>query len=93
MSAARAAAAWLLLAVNLFAFALMGIDKRRAVRRAFRIRERTLLAAAFLGGALGVYAGMLFFRHKTRHGAFAAGVLLMLAGQAAFAAYLLWRLL
>ena len=37
-------------AVNLVAFALMGIDKQRAKKHLWRIPERTLFAAALVGG-------------------------------------------
>ena len=37
-----------LLAVNLWAFALMGIDKRRAKKDLWRIRERTLFLPVLL---------------------------------------------
>ena len=46
---------------------LMGIDKGRARRKAWRIPERTLFLIAFLGGGLGALLGMYIFRHKTRH--------------------------
>ena len=40
-----------LLAVNLWAFALMGIDKRRAKKDLWRVRERTLFLPVLLGAA------------------------------------------
>ena len=54
-------------AVNLTAFALYGMDKRRAIRGAWRIPERTLIAIALLLGGVGALAGMQVFRHKTKH--------------------------
>ena len=48
-------------------FVLMGIDKGKARRNAWRIPERTLLAAALLGGGIGCLLGMYTFRHKTKH--------------------------
>ena len=53
--------------MSVAAFALYGVDKARSKRRAWRIRERTLLLFAFLGGAPGAFLGMLAFRHKTQH--------------------------
>ena len=46
-----------LIAVNVLAFVLMGIDKRRAKQNAWRIPEKTLFLPAILGGALGGVAG------------------------------------
>lgn len=57
--------AWLL--VNLMAFALYGLDKRRAKRNAWRIPEKTLLTATWLFGGVGACLGMRVFRHKTKH--------------------------
>ena len=60
--------------INLLAFALMGIDKRRAVRHAWRIPEKTLFLSALLGGSVGAIAGMHLFRHKTKHWYFRYGM-------------------
>ena len=60
--------------VNLFGFGMMGIDKRRAIRRAWRISEASLFMAALLGGALGCTLGMHFFHHKTKHWYFRFGM-------------------
>ena len=56
-----------LIAASLLGFALMGVDKQRAKNHAWRISERTLLLIAFIGGGVGSLAGMLLFRHKTKH--------------------------
>ena len=61
-------------AVNTVGFAMMGIDKKRAIRGAWRISEASLFTAALLGGALGCTLGMHFFRHKTRHWYFKYGM-------------------
>lgn len=63
-----------LIIINLAAFALMGIDKRRAVRHVWRIPEKTLFLSALLGGSIGAVAGMRFFHHKTRHWYFRYGM-------------------
>lgn len=67
-----------LAAVNLLAFCMYGLDKRKAQKDRWRIPERTLLGVAALGGALGAFAGMRIFRHKTRKPAFRFGVPLLL---------------
>ena len=72
-----------LLVVNLAAFALMGADKSRARRGAWRVPERTLFLPALLGGALGGTLGMRVFHHKTRHWYFRWGFPLLLALQLA----------
>ena len=58
---------------NLLAFALMGLDKRRARRGCWRISEKALFFFPVLGGSLGGMLGMYFFHHKTRHWYFRAG--------------------
>jgi len=70
-----------LIALNLWTFVLMGVDKYRAIRGKWRIPERVLLGACALFGALGGYMGMQLFRHKTRHKKFTIGVPMLLAAQ------------
>lgn len=67
--------------MNILGFALMGIDKSRARRKAWRISEKTLFLCSLLGGSIGSWAGMYAFRHKTRHWYFVAGMPLILAVQ------------
>lgn len=84
---------WVLAAVNVCALAAMGIDKGLARAGAWRIRERTLFLWAIFGGGVGACAGMLLFRHKTRHPAFRFWfpvlAVVQLAG-AAFCVYKSW---
>ena len=63
-----------LVIMNLIGFAVMGIDKRRAVKRLWRIPESTLFIVALIGGSLGSIIGMYFFHHKTRHWYFVYGM-------------------
>ena len=63
-----------LIATNLIGFALMGIDKYKAKKRAFRIPEATLFIVAIIGGSIGSIIGMYDFRHKTRHWYFVYGM-------------------
>ncbi len=60
--------------VNIIGFALMGIDKRKARKNAFRVPEATLFAMAVIGGSLGSFLGMHLFRHKTKHLSFIIGM-------------------
>ena len=61
-------------AVNIIGFLLMGIDKKKAIKHAFRIPEATLFTIALIGGSIGSIVGMYFFRHKTRHWYFVYGM-------------------
>lgn len=63
-----------LVAINLIAFFMYGIDKLKAKRGAWRIPEATLLGIAFFGGSVGAFIGMRVFRHKTKHTRFVIGV-------------------
>ena len=77
---------WLLLglylmAVNLAAVGMMGLDKGRARRGRWRIPEKRLFLPVLLGGGLGGVLGMCLFHHKTRHWYFRYGFPLLLAVQ------------
>ena len=76
-----------LLAVNLAAFVMYGIDKRRAGRGMWRIPESRLLLIAVFGGSPGAWAGMYSFRHKTQHLKFKYGIPAILILQLALAVY------
>ena len=54
------------LIINVVSFAVYGIDKQKAASGEWRIPEFTLLLTGFIGGAVGSFAGMKFFRHKTK---------------------------
>lgn len=73
------------LTLSLADFALMGADKRRAKRSAWRVPEKWFFVLAILGGAPGAILGMWTFRHKTRHWYFKyglPGILILQAGAA-----------
>lgn len=53
------------LLINLLLFLLMGIDKRAAKRKKWRIPERRLLTLGMIGGGFGGILGMIIFHHKT----------------------------
>lgn len=73
--------------INIIALAMMGIDKSIAIKNgkkkssrskksdaSTRIPEATLIMLAVMLGSVGVFLGMLFFRHKTKHLKFTVGV-------------------
>lgn len=70
-----------LLIINALSFLLMLVDKWKAKKNRWRVRESTLLIVAALGGSIGSLAGMYLFRHKTQHLKFTLGVPLILAAQ------------
>ena len=78
--------------INVIAFAMMGIDKKRARTNAWRIPEKTLFLAALLGGSIGAICGMQHFRHKTKHWYFKYGMPAILIAQLVLAAVLIYFL-
>ena len=88
LTPASVAGLWLTL-VNLWAFALMGFDKRRSRTDKRRVAELTFFSLALLGGSPGAILGMYTFRHKTRHWYFRYGLPAILAAQLALA-WLVW---
>ena len=69
--------------MNIIGVMMMGIDKSRAKRHAWRIPERTLFLISLLSGSVGSLAGMYLFRHKTKHMKFVIGMPLILLIQIA----------
>ncbi len=67
--------------MNIVAFCVMGIDKWKAKKRAWRIPEATLFILAAVGGSIGAIAGMYTFRHKTKHRSFVWGMPAILIAQ------------
>ena len=60
--------------INVIAFIVYGIDKRKAKKQLWRIPEATLIGLAFMGGSVGAFLGMRLFHHKTKHIKFYVGV-------------------
>ena len=77
-----------LVVMNVLAFALMAIDKKRAKAGAWRIKEKTLFLATGLFGGLGGTLGMFMLRHKTKHWYFRYGFPALLLLQVAVLAAL-----
>lgn len=59
----------------------MYVDKQRAIKKEWRIAEKTLFVLAIFGGAIGGVLGMYLFRHKTKHNSFAFGFTFIAAVQ------------
>jgi len=55
-----------LILLSLITFIAYGADKKKAIKGAYRTKEKTLLLLSFFGGAFGGYPAMLVFRHKTK---------------------------
>lgn len=78
-------------AVNVVAFVVYGVDKYKAQKAKWRIRESTLLLLAAIGGSAGAWLGMKIWHHKTRHAKFRYGVPAILLIQLAVVFYCLWN--
>ena len=81
-----------LLLINAVAFLLMLVDKIKAKKNRWRIRERTLFGSALLGGSIGALLGMYTFRHKTRHLSFTLGMPAILIAQVALAIWIFLKI-
>ena len=79
-----------ILIMSLITFILYLVDKAKAKKNAWRIKEATLLLFSFFGGALGGYIGMLSLRHKTKHWYFWYGLPAMLIAQILLSLWLVW---
>ena len=60
------------LVINLVAFLAMWWDKWKASKQEWRVAEATLHVIGFMGGAVGIFAGMYRLRHKTQKRSFQA---------------------
>ena len=78
-----------LLLINAVGLVIMLVDKRKAIKKKWRIPEATLLTVAAIGGSIGALLGMRLFRHKTKHPRFTLGIPLILAAQLLIA-FALW---
>ncbi len=60
--------------INVATFFTYGLDKWKAKKALWRIRESSLLMLAVLGGSIGAWLGMKAWHHKTQHKKFKYGV-------------------
>ena len=63
-----------LIITNIVTFLVYGLDKWKAKKSKWRIREAALLGLAVLGGCIGAWLGMKVWHHKTMHKKFRYGI-------------------
>lgn len=80
-----------LIAINIIAFIVYGIDKFKAKKGYWRIPESTLLLLAIIGGSVGAWLGMMLWRHKTKHWKFMIGVPAVFVIHLSLIAYVYWK--
>lgn len=78
-----------LAAINVLTFLLYGIDKYRAKKSKWRVKEATLIWLSVLGGSVGAWVGMKVWHHKTLHKKFKYGIPMILLAQI-IGAFLIW---
>jgi len=81
-----------IIAINLITFLAMLIDKKKAKKGSWRIKESTLLTMGLIGGSIGGIAGMYTFRHKTQKTRFVLLFPTMLILQIIIAIYIIKKL-
>ncbi len=77
--------------INVATFLTYGLDKWKAKRSKWRIREAALLMLAVLGGSIGAWLGMIVWHHKTQHKKFKYGIPAIILVQAIIIWYLFFR--
>lgn len=77
-------------ALNMIAFAIMGIDKFKAKKGLWRVPEKWLLMFPMFGGAFGFMAAMLIFKHKLSKPIFVWSAFIFGCG---YFSVMIWKLL
>ncbi|MBQ2339241.1 MAG: DUF1294 domain-containing protein [Bacteroidaceae bacterium] len=77
--------------INVATFFTFGIDKWKAKKSLWRIRETALLMLAVFGGSIGAWIGIIVCYHKTQKKKFKYGVPAIIIIQLALIGYLLFR--
>lgn len=57
----------ILLVMSIITFILYAIDKRKAIKKEWRIKESVLLLFSFFFGSIGGMLGLYVLRHKNKH--------------------------
>jgi len=76
-----------LVIINIITFLVYGIDKWKARKSLWRIREASLLMLAVLGGSIGAWLGIKVWHHKTQHKKFRYGIPAIIIFQIAVIGY------
>ncbi len=77
--------------INVVTFFMYGVDKWKAKKSKWRIREAALLGLAMLGGSIGAWLGMKVWHHKTQHKKFKYGVPAIIIVQLILIGYFLYE--
>ena len=80
-----------LVVINVATFFTYGLDKWKAKRSKWRVREAALLTLAVLGGSIGAWLGMKVWHHKTQHKKFRVGIPIIIIVQAIIIWYFFFR--
>ena len=80
-----------LAAINVVTFFLYGVDKWKAKRSKWRVKEATLIWMSVFGGSIGALLGMKAWHHKTQHKKFKYGIPLILLVQLIAIAWLFYE--
>ena len=59
-----------LILINIIGFILILVDKIKACKNKWRIKENPLLFISIIGGSIGELISMLIFHHKTKKNKF-----------------------
>ena len=79
-----------LIIINIVTFLVYGIDKLKAKKSLWRVRENSLLMLAILGGSIGAWLGMKVWHHKTLHKKFRYGIPAIIIIQLVIIGYFLY---
>lgn len=75
--------------INIISFTMFFIDKRKALKNKWRIKENTLYFVSFFGGSIGSFFSMFLFNHKIKKKKFCFIVLLTLI----FNIYIIYKIM
>lgn len=78
--------------INLGAFIYVGVDKRKSINHTERVPEVYLFFISIFFASLGVFLGMIYFRHKTRKIYFPLGIGLLFLEQVALLLFIYARI-